>query len=196
MPDVKITDMTTATQFAGSDVLPIVQSGSNKKLTATALFSKIQDPVVINSESEDNDTVIKGQTDAALFYVDASTDRVGISTNAPETVLDVDGSFQARGLTRFPSANTMTSGGAIDVTTGSTIVDSLAPLTIQIPAGVSGQKKTIYRKSTGTLSLSPGAGVTIIGAASITFDSVGSSLTLHYLGGNWYIHSASRCTFA
>lgn len=47
--------------------------------------------VVINNNAIDADTQIKGDTDANLIYVDASTDRVGIGTATPGYKLDVNG---------------------------------------------------------------------------------------------------------
>lgn len=43
--------------------------------------------IVINETGADSDTRIEGQTDANLFFADASTDRVGIGTNTPSDKL-------------------------------------------------------------------------------------------------------------
>lgn len=45
--------------------------------------------LVINEPGNDYDTRIEGDTDTNLVFVDASTDRVGIGTNAPAQKLDV-----------------------------------------------------------------------------------------------------------
>jgi hypothetical protein len=47
--------------------------------------------VVINELGADADTRIEGDTDANLFFVDASTDRIGIGTSSPSTKLHVVG---------------------------------------------------------------------------------------------------------
>jgi hypothetical protein len=47
--------------------------------------------IVINETAADSDTRIEGQSDANLFFVDASTDRVGIGTNTPDSKLHVSG---------------------------------------------------------------------------------------------------------
>lgn len=67
-----------------------------------------QDEVVINQDAQDNDTRIEGQTDANLFFVDASTDRVGIGTNAPSAKLHV----QETGANSQVKIQTVTSGVA------------------------------------------------------------------------------------
>lgn len=45
--------------------------------------------VVFNETGADRDFRIEGDTDANLFFVDASTDRIGIGTSAPAAPLDV-----------------------------------------------------------------------------------------------------------
>jgi hypothetical protein len=47
--------------------------------------------LVANEGGGDNDSRIEGNTDVDLFYVNAGTDRVGISTNSPDATLDVAG---------------------------------------------------------------------------------------------------------
>ena len=48
--------------------------------------------LIVNEQGADADTRIEGDTDANLVFVDASTDRVGIGTNAPAAKLHVEGS--------------------------------------------------------------------------------------------------------
>ncbi|HEB28840.1 MAG TPA: hypothetical protein ENI05_13970, partial [Porticoccus sp.] len=49
---------------------------------------------VFNEIGADFDLRIEGDTDANLFFVDASTDRVGIGNNAPTVALDVTGEMR------------------------------------------------------------------------------------------------------
>jgi hypothetical protein len=195
MADITISGMTAATAFAGSAIVPIVDAGSNKKVSAATLFANIQDPVVMNSASENNDTIIKGQTDPALVFVKASTNRVGISTNAPGSLLDVDGDLSVNGPEYNKSFSTQTSSGAVDLTTRTTIVDASSPIVLQIGAGLVGQYKSIYRKSSGSLTLNA-VGTTIIGGSTITFTSAGAAVNLQYINSAWYINSGFNVTLA
>ena len=52
---------------------------------------------VFNESGADKDFRIEGDTKANLFFADASTDRVGINTNAPDMLLDVTGTVSAGG---------------------------------------------------------------------------------------------------
>ncbi|HET8685779.1 MAG TPA: hypothetical protein VFM18_03840, partial [Methanosarcina sp.] len=186
MPDIKISDMTTATAFSGSDVVPIVEAGTNKKVTATNFFANIQDPVVVNSLNEDNDTVIKGMTDSQLVYVDASTNRVGFSTNTPLTLVHVDGDITLNGVEYNGNYDTQTASGTLNLTTRSTIVDSSSAVAIQLGNGTfPGQEKTILRKGSGSVTIS--ATGTIIGGSTITLNAAGSAVTVRYLNSAWYI---------
>jgi len=51
---------------------------------------EIDGALTINNAETDADTRIKGDTDANCFFVDASTDRIGIGTNTPTDKLDVN----------------------------------------------------------------------------------------------------------
>ena len=50
-----------------------------------------------NDAGDDIDFRVEGDTDASLFFVDASTDRVGIKTQLPQSDFDVLGSSSLRG---------------------------------------------------------------------------------------------------
>lgn len=46
--------------------------------------------VVINEDGADSDTRIESDNDANMVFIDASTDRLGVKTNAPEETVDVN----------------------------------------------------------------------------------------------------------
>ena len=66
-----------------------LQVGSGKTLKVTGTCN-LDTAVVINDSGADKDTRIEGDTDANLFFADASTDRIGIGTNTPATKLQVE----------------------------------------------------------------------------------------------------------
>ena len=72
--------------------------------------------LVVNEQGADADTRIEGDTDANLLFVDASTDRVGIGTNAPAQLLDVDGAAIIQTLLTDGSTELTIATGAITVT--------------------------------------------------------------------------------
>lgn len=194
MADIKISDMTTATGFTGNAVVPIVDSGTNKKVSATTLFSNIQDPVTINAASEDNDTIVKGISDPALIYVDASLNRVGISISTPQHLFDVDGDMRINGPLYQPNFNTQSVSGSLDLTTGTTIIDSASSVAARLGSGTEGQTKTILRKGAGSVTITTSS--TLIGGSTITLSSVGGSVTLRYLNAAWYLQSGFNATLA
>ena len=55
--------------------------------------ANIDGTVTINESGADKDVRIEGDSEANLLFVDASTDRVGIGTNAPDYTLDVAGNI-------------------------------------------------------------------------------------------------------
>lgn len=69
---------------------------------ATALRVTVTDSeTVINDSGAAHDTRIEGDTDASLLVAKASTDRVGIGTNAPAEKLQVAGTVRANAFTSY-----------------------------------------------------------------------------------------------
>ncbi len=62
------------------------------------MIESSNDVLVINEDGVNLDLRVEGDSDANLLYVDASTDRVGISTSAPSVKLHVDGDMYAEDL--------------------------------------------------------------------------------------------------
>ena len=72
--------------------------------TMLAMDTRVSPPITIaNVSLQDIDFVAKGDLDANLLYVDASTDRVGIGTNTPQVKFDVNGTV-GTSLVDFPSS--------------------------------------------------------------------------------------------
>ncbi len=68
---------------------------------------------VLNEDGADYDLRVEGDTDPSLIVADASADRVGIGTNAPDQKLTVAGAVH------IASTTATTAGGATAVTIGS-----------------------------------------------------------------------------
>ena len=110
MADKKISQLTAATTpLAGTEVLPIVQSGSTVKvsianvtagrdvgtagLTSTGNVSFDGGSFVFNDSGADKDARFEGDTNTHLLFTDASADRVGINSSAPAAKMDVVGPY-------------------------------------------------------------------------------------------------------
>ena len=74
------------TGFSGS-VLSIDNAATNGQVA-----------ISMNDGGIDRDTQIKGLADDYTFYVDASTDQVGVGTNTPSYKLEVSGTFSATSI--------------------------------------------------------------------------------------------------
>ena len=79
---------TTITASVNSSIVSMISVGEQ-------FFRVLVGKFIHNDNSGDYDAVMKGVTDAALFYSDASTDRIGIGTATPSTKLEVNGGFKA-----------------------------------------------------------------------------------------------------
>lgn len=101
MADKKISQLTGATTpVAGTEVLPIVQGGSTVKVSIANLTAgrsissagaSLDGAVTINDSGADVDMRVEGDTDANLLFVDASTDRIGVGENLPNTKVTILG---------------------------------------------------------------------------------------------------------
>jgi hypothetical protein len=102
MPDTKISALTalTGANTATDDEYVIVDKNipETKKQTRAEMFQNIPAASfaaanVFNEAGADVDQRMEGDTDANLFFLDASTDRVGFGTNTPTAKVQVNGSF-------------------------------------------------------------------------------------------------------
>ena len=102
MPDIKISSLSalTGANTATDDVYVVVDTNvpETKKQTRAELFKNIPAATFVganvwNEAGANVDQRMEGDTDANLFFLDASTDRIGIGTNSPTTKLQVNGSF-------------------------------------------------------------------------------------------------------
>ena len=78
-------DLNTGIYSPGADQLGITTAGVERVEFGTA-------EVVFNDGGASYDFRVEGNTNTSLFMVDASADAVGIGTNAPGTLLELDGS--------------------------------------------------------------------------------------------------------
>jgi hypothetical protein len=90
---------------AGAD-FTVAHDGTNTQITNTTGILKIDgastSSIRINEAGANVDVVIEGDSDTDLFFVDASADRIGISTNTPAYILDIT----STDAVRLPSGST------------------------------------------------------------------------------------------
>jgi hypothetical protein len=71
----------------------------NRTLNKNQIEFTHSGPVTINEDGHSTiDFRVEGDSDANLFFTDASADRVGIGTNSPSSILDVNGSVTLTGI--------------------------------------------------------------------------------------------------
>ena len=158
--------------------------------------------VVVNQTSDSLvDFRVESDNNAHMLYVQGSTDRVGINTNAPSHPLSVIGHVSAslgitgssfHGNTEGLHYPIKTVAGAYSVTLlDYTILVNTASgnITVTLPAA-SAAKRKIYNikkvDSSNTLTIATGGG-TIDGAVSKTLTTLHESLSLHSNGTDWFI---------
>lgn len=157
-------DATTQTTDAGVG-LEVLQrlSGATLNVSKTAVFAgsgvviSNSGSTVFNELSRDVDFRIEGDTLDALFFLDASTDRVGIGTRTPKALLDVNGAIS--GVSLFVQGVRISTGSTLPVkvsatttVVANTITETTLGKTFTIPANSvkSGDTFMITASGTGT----------------------------------------------
>jgi hypothetical protein len=143
--------------------------------------------LVVNEQGADADTRIEGDTDANLLFVDASTDRVGIGTNAPAQLLDVDGTAIIQTLMTDGSTELTIATGAITVTQTFHRIDTEADAASDnldtINGGTDGQFLVIRAENGGREVVVTTAGnITTGDGNNVSLDEVYKFLLLIYDG--------------
>lgn len=68
-------------------------TGTAGALTSTGNISFNGGSFIFNEDGADKDFRIEGDTNSGLFFVDASTDRIGVGLSSPATTIDISGNF-------------------------------------------------------------------------------------------------------
>jgi len=190
MADQKISELTAATSAASADLIPIVQGGTNKKLTVENFLGNLNTPVIFNQvQNASNDVQFRGDTDSNTMFVDVSTNRVGFGTATPSEKVDVVGNLAlSGGFVRLNQTTTPITGSgsnlAVDLTTSVTVVSVDGTSSLSIAAGVQGQIKHIVLTTTQTVTITP---TQRNGYATIVLNAAGKSVTLMYHSNAWHI---------
>lgn len=132
MSTIQISALPAASAITADDLLPIEHDPSGtpvtQKATAAIFAAGVRGiagayvttnivpsgatSLTVNATQADVDVRIKGDTDAALVFLDAGTNRVGIGTATPTTLLDVSGTLKATAFTGSGASLTGLTGTA------------------------------------------------------------------------------------
>jgi len=94
-------------------------NGASQSASIVTENLTVNKATVLNESGGDNDTRIEGDTDANLFFADASTDRIGVGTNAPLSKFQVAGQVRISGVSTGSTALVIPAGDILsDVSSG------------------------------------------------------------------------------
>jgi len=152
MADVKISALTalTGADTATNDVYLVVDTSDSetKKQTRAQLFRNI--PIatfvganVFNEAGADVDQRMEGDTDANLFFLDASADSIGIGTSTPTAKLQVAGSFAG------PAPVTVTTDYTVAADAFCIISNRAASNTLTLPNAATSSGRQLWIRNIG-----------------------------------------------
>jgi hypothetical protein len=195
LADRKISALTalTGALSATDDVYVIVDTSATetKKQTRAELFSSIPAASfvganVFNDAGANVDQRMEGDTDANLFFLDASVDNIGIGTATPTSKLHVGGSFA------LPIPVTVTTNYTVAAGVFSIINNRAATNTLTLPAAASFPGRLLHTltiQAQLVISASSNVVPRIGGAAgtAILPNTDGAWALLQSDGANWII---------
>lgn len=141
--------------------------------TGTSGKFEIDAPTVINEGGANYDTRIEGDTDTTLFVADASADRIGIGTDTPQALLDVDGTARVTTL-NIAGTDVTSSAAELNALDGITSTVTELNYTDGVTSAIQTQldAKSTASKTETLTNKSLGAGVLQLAeGASIALDS-------------------------
>ena len=150
----------------------------------------IQQGALINESGVDYDTRIKGNNDDNLVFVDAGNDRVGFGTNAPATLVDIDGTLTVLQINggdaslgiNGQAGSAGSAGGAIVVTSGAGDTNGAGgALTQAAGAGAgtgAGGAASLTGGASGAGATGDGGAASLVGGAAVSTNGIGGEASI------------------
>ena len=199
MADIKVSELTEATDTTATDKFMIVQGGATKSIRLSTLLAKLKSNLAIVIDLVTTDFYVKNATYKILNVL--SSGYVGIRNDTPLEALHVNGNIKV-GKTGVAGVDGIFVGSsevmnyivtpavAVALSASREISELMVngTSTFTLGAGVDGQTKVLVVKQVA--GDGPKAVITIATGVSfntITLSAVGGACDLRFIDGKWYV---------
>ena len=199
MADIKVSELTEATDTTATDKFMIVQGGATKSIRLSTLLAKLKSNLAIVIDLVTTDSYVKNATYKILNVL--SSGYVGIRNDTPLEALHVNGNIKV-GKTGVAGVDGIFVGSsevmnyivtpavAVALSASREISELMVngTSTFTLGAGVDGQTKVLVVKQVA--GDGPKAVITIATGVSfntITLSAVGGACDLRFIDGKWYV---------
>ncbi len=201
MADIKVSELTEATDTTATDKFMIVQGGASKSIKLSTLLAKLKSNLAIVIELVTTDFYVKNAINKILYVASSGSGSVGIRNDAPLEALHVKGNIKV-GQTGVSGSDGVFIGSsevlnyivtpavAVAISASREISEIMAngTSTFTLGIGANGQTKVLVVKQLAgdgpKAIISVGDGVSF---NTITLSSVGAACDLRFIDGKWYV---------
>jgi hypothetical protein len=216
MASIKISQLTAANDIQPDDLITIVQSGVNKRISSASFFGSVRSDLEINPDNGAIELIVNSQSGNNLLKTYPTLHKVGVGlgVSTPESLLHVNGDLTvgnnttdipghivtSRKVTNLATTTNNETEIAVDITYRTTVLNAPQDtkignvvLTLSTPSKDGIFKTILYGKKDAAVvspinyRLQTTNIAGTTGSSSIIFNYLGDSIQLYSYDSKWFI---------
>ena len=203
----KYSELSAASALSGTEIVAVTQSGNSRRTTTQEIADLVTQPttaVLLDTGGNHSLTIQLAEDMTANRALDIVVNNAAASLNITGAVVLPTGTAATLTGTQTltnktlaflkTSVQALSGPGSVDLVTGATKLTTTGADAFTLADGAEGQMKII------TMIVDGGDGIltptNLGGGTTITFDAVGDSVLLVFLGTDWWVVSNNGCVVA